>query len=325
MAESATIGGILAANASGPLRYSYRQPRDWLIGISVVGADGTETKAGGKVVKNVTGYDLNKLYTGSMGTLGVIVEATFKVSPSPTAHGVLVARFPGISQAIAASTKLLKQLFRPQGVQVIDCQAAQHLSIEQGMLGSPGTGGTLALAFFSGRVKAVLRQLEDSTKLLTEIGSTEVATLNEAQGQSLTRSVSDLGWSPDSQPYLSIKANLPPSVLSAVIDLCLQESPLGLPPGVLADPGFGQVRLFWWAGSVSGWLDNGAVLQAILKIRGIVREAGGNTLVEFCPLTLKKQIDVWGDQPSGMDVIRRLKQKFDPLGIMSPGRFVGKI
>ena len=330
MADTATIGGILAANASGPLRYSQRQPRDWLIGISVVGSNGTETKAGGKVVKNVTGYDLNKLYTGSMGTLGVIVEATFKLSPSPTAHGVLVARFPGTSQAIAASTKLLGQLFRPQGIQVIDGQAAQHLDIEQGMLETLGTGEALALAFFSGRPNAVQRQLEDTTNLLTEGGSTggrsiEVATLNEAQGHSLTKSVCDLGWSPDTQPYLSIKANLPPSVLSAVIDRCLQESNLGLPPGVLADPGFGQVRLFWWAGSVSDWLDDGAVLQAILKIRGIVREAGGNTLVEFCPLTLKKEIDVWGDQPGGMDVMHRLKQKFDPLGIMSPGRFVGKI
>ena len=325
MAEAATIGGILAANTSGPLRYCYRQPRDWLIGISVVGSDGTETKAGGKVVKNVTGYDLNKLYTGSMGTLGVIVEATFKLSPSPTAHGAIVARFPGTSQAIAASTKLLRKLFRPQGIQVIDGQAAQHLNIEHGMLATPGASEALAFAFFSGRPKAVQRQLEDSTKLLMEIGSTEVTTLHEAQGQSLTKSVCDLGWSPDTQPYLSIKANLPPSVLSAVIDQCLQESPLGLPPGVLADPGFGQVRLFWWAGSVSDWLDDGAVLQAILKIRGIVREAGGNTLVEFCPLTLKKQIDVWGGQPGGMEVMHRLKQKFDPLGIMSPGRFVGKI
>ena len=96
LAERATIGGILASNVSGPLRYSYGLPRDWLIGISVVGADGVESKAGGKVVKNVTGYDLNKLYTGSLGTLGVIVEATFKLAPRPDAGAALVASFPSV-------------------------------------------------------------------------------------------------------------------------------------------------------------------------------------------------------------------------------------
>ncbi len=325
LAEASTIGGILAANTSGPLRYSYRQPRDWLIGISVVGSDGTETKAGGKVVKNVTGYDLNKLYTGSLGTLGVIVEATFKLSPSPTGHGAIAARFPGTSQAIAASTELLRQLFRPQGIQVLDNQAVQRINANRGSLEQPGTGEALALAFFSGRPRAVKRQLEDSAALLKESGAVEVTTMNEAEGPALMKGVCDLGWGPDTQPYLSIKANVPPSALSGMISRCLQDSPLGLPPGVLADPGFGQVRLFWWSGSVGDWLDDGLVLQAILKIRGIAREAGGNAMVEFCPLSLKKRIDVWGDQPGGMEIMHRIKQKFDPLGIMSPGRFVGKI
>ena len=325
LAEASTIGGILAANTSGPLRYSYRQPRDWLIGISVVGSDGTETKAGGKVVKNVTGYDLNKLYTGSFGTLGVIVEATFKLSPYPTGHGALVARFPGLSEAIAASTKLLRQLFRPQGVQVIDIQAVQSINSNRALLEQPGNGQALALAFFSGRPKAVKRQLEDSTGLFRESGAVEVTAMNEDEGQSLMKGVCDLGWAEDARPYLSIKANVPPLALAGMINRCLQDSPPGLAPGVLADPGFGQVRLFWWSGSVSDWLDDGSALQAILKIRGIAREAGGHAVVEFCPLTLKKQIDVWGDQPGGIEIMHRIKQKFDPLGIMSPGRFVGKI
>jgi len=326
LAEASTIGGILAANTSGPLRYSYRQPRDWLIGISVVGADGTETKAGGKVVKNVTGYDLNKLYTGSLGTLGLIVGATFKLSPSPTAQGALAARFPRTSEAFAASKKLLGKLFRPQGVQVMDSQAGQLINARanRGLFEPPGTGEALALAFFSGRPRTVKRQLEDNAALLGESGAVEVTAINEAEVPSLIKWVSDLGWGQDSKPYLSIKANVPPSALSAMTSRCLRESPLGLPPGVLADSGFGQVRLLWWPGSV-GDLDDGVVLQTILKIRGIAREVGGNATVEFCPLSLKKQIDVWGDQPGGMEIMHRIKQKFDPLGIMSPGRFVGKI
>lgn len=325
LSEASTIGGILAANTSGPLRYSYRQPRDWLIGISVVGSDGTETKAGGKVVKNVTGYDLNKLYTGSMGTLGVIVEATFKLSPYPAGHGSLVARFRKMPQAVAASTKLLRQLFRPQGVQVIDAQAAHSINVRWALQERPLNDEALALAFFSGRPTAVKRQLEDSAGLFRESGAVDVITMNDAEGQLLMKGVCDLGWSSETQPYLSIKANVPPLALSGMISQCLHDSPLGLPPGVLADPGFGQVRLFWWSDVVSDWLDDGLVLQAIFKVREIARQSGGSAVVEFCPLSLKKKIDVWGDQPGGMEIMHRIKQKFDPLGIMNPGRFVGKI
>lgn len=325
LAGASTIGGILAANASGPLRYSYRQPRDWLIGVSVVGADGTETKAGGKVVKNVTGYDLNKLYTGSLGTLGVIVEATFKLSPYPSGHGALVARFPGLSPGIAAGAGLLRQLYSPQGVQVVDGQGVQRINANRALLEQPANGEVLALAFFSGRPRAVERQLGDSADLFRESGAVEVTRLDEAEGRSLLKEVCDLGWSQSAQPHLSIKVSVPPGALAAMVNRCFQDSPLALPPGVLADPGFGQVRLFWWTGPDSVRLDDGLALQAILKVREIAREAGGAAVVEFCPLSLKKQIDVWGDQPAGMEIMRRIKQEFDPLGILSPGRFVGKI
>ena len=89
----ATVGGLLAAAYSGPLSLFYGLPRDWLIGIRVVNANGTVTKAGGKVVKNVTGYDMNKLYTGSLGTLGIIAEATFKVAPKPPVSRTLAVSF----------------------------------------------------------------------------------------------------------------------------------------------------------------------------------------------------------------------------------------
>jgi glycolate oxidase FAD binding subunit len=94
---------------------------------------------------------------------------------------------------------------------------------------------------------------------------------------------------------------------------------------VAADPGFGTVRLFWWAGSVSGWIDDTRVLETIVRTRGLAREAGGSAFIEHCPLPVKRIIDVWGDQPQGMEIMQRIKHGFDPLGIMSPGRFVGRI
>ncbi len=327
LAGRSTIGGILAANATGPLRYSHGQPRDWLIGIAVVGAGGEETKAGGKVVKNVTGYDLNKLYTGSLGTLGVIVEATFKLSPLPADRAMLVAGFQTLEEGIKAGGGLLRQVAAPRGVQVVDGQVARMVNSGLGapILDRLGANGAVALAFFSGRRRAVQRRMEEGTRLLRDAGAYEIAGLDEAEGQALLQQLTDLGWSVDTRPYLGIKVSVPPSAVDRVAGRCRQGSPLGLPPGVAADPGFGTVRLFWWAGSVSGWIDDTRVLETIVRTRGLAREAGGSAFIEHCPLPVKRIIDVWGDQPQGMEIMQRIKHSFDPLRILSPGRFVGRM
>ena len=327
MAETSTIGGILAANTTGPRRFSYGQPRDWLIGIGIVSAAGVETKAGGKVVKNVTGYDLNKLYTGSLGTLGVVVEATFKLSPLPTQRATVVASFPSLQEGIKAGSNLLRQVFAPHGVQVLDAQATQQLKFEPGnaMLGRLGANNALLTAFFAGRPGAVHRRTDESSRLLRESGATDVAIAEETGSRPLLGSLTDLGWSKGTTPYLGIKITVAPSEVPAVVDRCLKAVSLGLPPGVVADPGYGLVRLFWWAGSVSDWIDESLVLETIVRTKEAVREAGGSAVVEHCPLSLKKQIDVWGGHPEGIEIMRRIKHKFDPLGILSPGRFVGGI
>jgi glycolate oxidase FAD binding subunit len=327
LADRATIGGILAANATGPLRSSYGLPRDWLIGIGVVSAEGVETKAGGRVVKNVTGYDLNKLYAGSMGTLAVIVEATFKLSPIPADTGTLVAAFSSMPEGIEAGRRLLRQTASAQGVQVVEAQAGRRLGGEPGVsfLESLPAGGAVTLAFFSGRPTAVQRRLEEGSRLLQEAGATKVAKLDQGEGRPLLRRLADQGWSEETRPYLGIKLSVPPAAVAQVAGGCREDSSLGFPPGVVADPGFGTIRLFWWADSISDWIDESLVLGAIARIRELARKAGGAAVVEHCPLPLKKRIDIWGDPPQGMELMRRVKQKFDPLGILNPGRFVGKI
>ncbi|MDP6549368.1 MAG: FAD-binding oxidoreductase [Dehalococcoidia bacterium] len=327
LAERATIGGILAVNATGPLRSSYGLPRDWLIGAGVVSAEGVETKAGGKVVKNVTGYDLNKLYAGSLGTLAVIVEATFKLAPLPADAGALVAAFSSMPEGIEAGRRLLRLAASAQGVQVVEGQAEHRLGSEPGSLfpESLTAGGAATLAFFSGRPTAVRRRLEEGERLLGEAGATKVARLNQGEGRQLLRRLADLGWSADTRPYLGIKIGVPPAEAARVAGSCRQDSSLGFPPGVVADPGFGTVRLFWWADSISNWIDESLVLGAITRIRELARNAGGTAVVEHCPLPLKKRIDIWGDPPQGMELMRRVKQRFDPLGILNPGRFVGEI
>ncbi len=327
LAETATIGGILATNTTGPLRFSYGQPRDWLIGIRVVSGTGVETKAGGKVVKNVTGYDLNKLYTGSLGSLGVVVEATFKLSPLPAQRATLMAGFPSFREGIRAGRDLLRQVFAPLGIQFLSASAAQRLHSESvnALLSQPGSNGALALAFFSGRSDAVQRRTEEASRLLGDAGATGVTILAEGAGWPLLEKLTDLGWTTETKPFLGIKITVPPSAVASVTDWCQQAVSRGLPAAVVADPGYGVIRQIWWADSVSDWVDNSLVLETVLRTRRLVRDAGGSTVVEHCPFSLKKQIDVWGGYTHGIEIMRSIKQKFDPMGILNPGRFLGGI
>ena len=329
--EQATIGGIVAANASGPSRSTYGLARDWLIGISVVGANGVQTKAGGKVVKNVTGYDLNKLYVGSLGTLGVIVEATFKLSPLPPDSGTLMATFPTVQQGIDGARSLLRQVFAPQGLQVIDGLVAGRSNSET--LKGPGVpNGAGAVAFFSGRTRAVRRKLDQAMKLFREDGATEVREVTEdsnagtLERSPLFRRLNDLGWSRDTAPYLGLKVSVPPSAVGPLVAASRQVSNLITPPGIIADPGFGMVRLFWWPDDPDVPNQEASyVIAAINQFRSLARAHHGSVVVEHCPLAVKQKIDVWGDEPQGIEIMRRIKQRFDPLGILNPGRFIGRL
>ena len=338
LATKATIGGALAANTSGPMRYSYGLPRDWLIGIGVVSAQGVETKAGGQVVKNVSGYDLNKLYAGSLGTLGVIVEATFKLSPLPQESRALAATFPSLHHGMQVADDLLQQVSAPQGLQVIDWSAAQRIesttAMFRGFKATAGAQGAMVLAFFSGRSRATQRRMVEATQLLHDRGALDITSLERAGSTALLENLTDLGWSSDSIPYLSLKLSLPPSAVGKLTNLLSDPARVSgaqlltnlepLVSSVAADPGFGLVRLMWWADDKEPPSDD-RVTAAISRIRETTRHLGGSTVVEHCPLSVKGGIDVWGETSEAIEIMRRIKEKFDPARVLNPGRFVGGI
>ncbi len=352
LADQATLGGILAANASGPLRYSYGLPRDWLIGISVVSADGVETKAGGKVVKNVTGYDLNKLYTGSLGTLGVIVEATFKLAPLPEHWAALVAPFSSVPAGIEAGRSLVSEVYAPQGLHVVNGSVARRLNLIANEAELSRMAGAWVLAFFAGRPRAVGRRLEESTRRLRQAGAIGVEVFDSmdeapAATPALLRRLTDLGWGADTLPTLGLKVHLPPTAvgkMAAFLEVMRQERTAGFGDGsegnlgLVADPGFGVVQLFRWpekenpaavnvgqepAAATSG------ILAEIERLREAARSWGGTVVVEQCPPAVKAQIDVWGSPATEseyeLEIMRRIKQNFDPAGTLNPGRFMGKL
>ena len=316
----ATVGGILATGYSGPMRYSYGLPRDWIIGISVAGTDGVETKAGGRVVKNVTGYDLNKLYTGSLGTLGVIVEATFKLAPVPDTWAGVTAVFPSAETAVAASRALVAQVYAPQGLQVVTPYVAGRLGLEL-----PEDTGAVALGFVAGRPRAVARRRDESARLLGESGATHVETVQDTGTRSVLARLADLPWSEADPPELALRVALPPGNVADLLEAVGRAGSGVGELGVIADPGFGVVQLMRWASSSGKGVDASAIMADVDAVRRAAENLGGSAVVEICPPGVKAGTDVWaGAVGAGeMEIMRRVKRNFDPAGVLNSGRFVG--
>ena len=342
----ATIGGILSTNCTGPRRFAYGPPRDWLIGIAVVSPGGGESKAGGRVVKNVTGYDLNKLYTGALGTLGVIVEASFKLTPVPRHSKALIACFQpasGTADApVGAAQALVNQGYAPQGIQVLDQTAARRIAVPmiQDMMRGTDPGPWLVLGFYEGRDEGVVQQRSAiGADLMGSLGALEVVQAGQAETDELLAETTALGWERETPPYLSIKINVPPSAVPALV-MEVTQPPLSdraPAPAIVADPGFGTIKLLWWPDvdqdpqgpSENAEGPDSTGLREILEtIRDLTHQAGGTAVVEQCPLPVKRGIDVWDGSAYGdreVEIMREIKGKFDPTGILNPGRFLGGI
>ena len=316
LAHRATIGGTLATGVSGPLRAAYGLPRDWLIGINVVGADGTPTKAGGKVVKNVTGYDLNRLYTGSLGTLAVITEATFKLAPAPGDWAVVVASFSSVVAAARASQDLQRQYYAPLGLQLLTGKAASHL-----VSAFAGDGSkVVAVAVVGGRPASVNRRVGDTVALWGGVAD-EIKTVSGQEAVNLVDNLTDLPADPSSPATMCVRVNAPPSALDDLLAFPGWGLVGGAPPAVVADVGFGGGRLMWWEDL--GGVDPIETAGALGEIQSTAASLGGDAVLECCPNAVKQYIDAWGSQRSGMAIMRRIKQQFDPENVLNPGRFIG--
>ncbi|MCH8987703.1 MAG: FAD-binding oxidoreductase [Chloroflexi bacterium] len=328
-----TVGGTLAVGTGGPLAYAYGLPREWLIGIGVISAQGVATRSGGKVVKNVTGYDLNKLYTGSLGTLGVIVEASFKLLPIDPEAGALMASFPSLSSSISAGRKLLNSPAAPMGCHCVTSGVSRRLqdSLHAASqdLGLGDEEAALSFAFFSGRAKVTGRRLEEAAALLLAEGANAVQRIEGPASNGLLRWVTDAPSEISLGSGLVMKLSVQSRSAARTSAECAEITLSGEKPEQMADPGFGSIRLFWprpsdgpMAGRTNNREEEQPILDAVQQARQIARRYGGTAVVEQCPLPVKRNIDVWGDPPDSLAVMRRIKDRFDPGGILNPGRFL---
>ena len=288
----ASIGGTLAANASGPHRLATGTVRDLLIGITVVRADGVVAKAGGKVVKNVAGYDLGKLLIGSFGTLAVATEAIFRLHPVPVARRWLSTPVADPAQAQTAVQAVLHGQAVPAAIEVEwpeHGRGAVHVLLEGREDG------------VDGRAAAVRKLLGDAT---TESRD------DPAGGATYPWDTTATG--DDRATCLKLTF-----ALSGLADVLTTAGDTGL--HVRGSAGTGVVYAALAPGSS---LD--AVQAAVQRIRETCTRAGGTAVVVDAPAAVKSAVDVWGPVPA-LDLMRRVKDQFDPDHRLAPGRFVGGI
>ncbi len=317
--DQATIGGIIAAGYSGPSRLSFGDPRDWLIGINVVTADGRVSKAGGRVVKNVTGYDLCKLYSGSLGTLGVIVEANFKLTPLPDDHATIIGAFDGPADAYQAAKSLLSLSYHPHSLLLVDGNLAGHLDEE--MLPA---GKVVLLVRHSGRRSAVKRKAQDTNRIL-QVRHGRCAEVPSGTDGSLWQKLIDLDWRQDNGPDMVLRASMLPSQVEGFWAAFHDDTHTGLQRGMSADVGMGIVKLCYWAGAVPLGPEgqDSILLEVARAVREKARSLDAHLVVQRCQPSVKAHIDVWGEGIEGLEVMRRIKEQMDPSHTLNPGRFVG--
>lgn len=311
-AQQATIGGILASNASGPKRLRYGTARDMVIGLQVVQASGEVARSGGRVVKNVAGYDLNKLYIGSLGTLGIIVEANFKLQPIPIDEQTLILTFSNAGDAMQTVIDLLGSLVTPSAIELIDSGAASDMTDFFG-LNLPTSGYTVAVNF-EGSTASIDRQLNEAQLLARKNGA--------LPGDILTGEAQNQFWEvirEHTQGSVTCKAAVMVSQMASYLQAIEQVCKLHkLEAAVVAHAGNGILYIELRPGDATHRL-----VEAITELRQHAQEARGSMVVERCPIDLKRRISVWGEPGQDFYLMQRLKQQFDPKGTFVKGRFMG--
>ena len=300
-ADGATIGGVIATNASGPLRFSYGTARDLVIGTRVANPDGTLTRAGGRVVKNVAGYDLNKLYVGSLGTLSIIVELSFKLAPIPPAADSVVGQFADVEAARTVANSVVHSPLSPLAIELLGPGAAAAAGLPR---------ANLLVFRLGGYPQAVERQVRDLSALIGQHGGQRVdassTTWDDLARMRVTARQRDV----------VLKAAAPISASATLVDI-LSKRPDGLEPLVWSHAGSGV--------AYAACNPPEAELLTALRREVAALSSNASLVIERCPTVLKESIDVWGDPGASVALMRAVKAKLDPKNTLNPGRYVGGI
>ena len=312
-ADRCTLGGIVATNASGSLRLRHGAARNQILGLRVVHANGTVVKSGGKVVKNVAGYDLNKLYIGAFGTLGIITEVTLKLSPIPAHQAILVADFQNVQDAIDTGLSIIGSQILPMFV---------NLSINSEFVGTASDTKRPALVVgFGGDPETVAWQLTQGQSIMEQNRASGV-TITEGESRArLQEAIREFPATDTDTERVIAKLNLKRTDIAECVAQIMGAS-WARDVQVMALLGSG---ILYFSMPVTSNTDFKVLANTLTQLRQSAMAARGNLIVETAPPELKQYIDVWGTVGDTLGLMKQVKERFDAGGVLNPGRFVSGI
>jgi glycolate oxidase FAD binding subunit len=325
-ADCATIGGILAANSASPLRHMFGGIRDFVLGMEFVAGYGAQSKSGGRVVKNVTGYDLHKGLVGSLGTLAVITRVNFKTFPLPPVQAAFSAAFENFEQAHAFSMAIANSPLEPHAIEIISPEGTALIFAAQNAAPPPLGQPWFVYVFAAGSEAVVerhardLRTLADSGKARNFVsldGTTRAAIFDFAAEFPRIAREARLAAT------IFRIAALPMAMPALVEQVHAAANRAAIPAAALVRPS----GLVYFA-LLPEQEAEGAVPQLAAlteEIFRIVAERNARAFVEFAPKELKSRVSLWGPEREDLELMRRAKKVFDPENVLSPGRFAGGI
>ncbi|MDT7807466.1 MAG: glycolate oxidase [Acidobacteriota bacterium] len=316
-AGRATLGGVVATGTAGPQTLGYGAPRSYVLGMRVALAGGRVIHVGGRVVKNVAGYDLCKLFTGSHGTLGVILELTFKLRPRPQRETTLAARSGDLDELLGAARALTSSPLLPVAVELLSPSLATRAGLKWT---EPDENFYMLAARFAGTESAVEYQLDRAAELIGEHAKdAEVSSVRE--DEEIWSGLSETAEAfPDNLVW---RASVPPSALGTLLARL----------GRVNDHAHGMM---WHAGAGDGRLrvfeerpresktangDERHAARLLEEMREVAHAAGGSLVVERSTRSFKQKFDAWGLNDSTAFLMRRIKDQLDPSDTFSPGRY----
>jgi len=310
----ATLGGIVATNSNGPGRLKYNSLRDLIIGIKVILADGTVIKAGGKTVKNVSGYDMKKLFIGSLGTLGVIIEITARLAPLSEAGQTILASFAELPQATKVVANILKSELLPTSIELFSPVGAD-------LLGMPSEHFLLVIDIEDVK-ESVSRQSGQIKQICENEKSSNVNAIQGQERDALLGRIQD--WpmiDAESDTQVCCKISVPIGRVAEAFQAIENTAEQGkLDTTIMSYAGSGIIYVI-----LTPQTDQAQFEVTIENLALMAQQFGGISIVEHASAEIKRNIDVWGANRSDIDLMRQIKKQLDTKNLLNPGRFVGGI